>query len=145
MTEVDPPGFEQLTFNFGLLPGGEEASLPFSSRGEISRDVDDPLQGLTDAPRDTYPALRSSIAHAERLLREEIIELAEARPCSVLFKLFATCHLAGGRPTMANLFLRKVLRIHHRLSVAITGTTPALDVNQAILACMKDFYDLSLV
>ena len=46
MTEVELSGFKQFTFDFGLLPGGKEAPLPFSSVGERSRDVDNPLQGF---------------------------------------------------------------------------------------------------
>jgi hypothetical protein len=46
MTEVELSSFQQFTFNFGLLPGGKESSLPLSSRGERSRHVDYPLQGL---------------------------------------------------------------------------------------------------
>jgi hypothetical protein len=101
----------------------------------------------TDLPRNSYPAMRRFVAHAERLLREEIIaivtetftveELTEARRCSDLFKLFTACHLSGGRPAMANLFIREILKIHRRLEVAITSKNLALDIDQATQACMK--------
>jgi hypothetical protein len=51
MTEVELSSFQQFTFNFGLLPGGKESSLPPSGRGERSRNIDDPMQGLVAETR----------------------------------------------------------------------------------------------